>query len=57
MAKDINPRIKIAFIAGAAKALDYKDTHPKATMNEVMQNVTKDIKHIIDEIEREEYSS
>ena len=56
MAKDINPKIKIAFIAGAAKALDYKDNNPKATINEVMQNITRDIKKIIDEIEKEEYS-
>lgn len=57
MTKNINPKIKIAFIAGAAKALDYKESHPKATINEVIQNITHDIKHIIDEIEKEEYSS
>ena len=56
MTKNINPKIKIAFIAGAAKALDYKESHPKATINEVIQNITHDIKHIIDEIEKEEYS-
>lgn len=56
MKKDKNSKIKIAFIAGAAKALDYRDSHPKSTINEVIQNITKDIRQIIDEIEKEEYS-
>ena len=51
MAKD--GVIKRVFIAGAAAALNYKERHPNAGESEVMSHVTKEMKDLIKDIERD----
>lgn len=50
MSKDMVERI---FVAGAAKALDYKEKHPHSTESEIMSYVTKEMKKIIKEIKED----
>ncbi len=45
--------IKRAFIAGAGAALAYKEKNPNASESEVMSNVTKKMKKVIEEIEED----
>ena len=45
--------IKRVFIAGAASALNYKERHPNATESEVMSYVTREMKRIVSEIEKD----
>jgi len=45
--------LKMAIIAGAAKALKYIEEHPKAMESEVMNHVTRNIDRIIDGIDKE----
>ena len=46
--------LKMAIVAGAAKALKYLEEHPKATESETMGHVTKNIDKIIDGIDKDE---
>jgi hypothetical protein len=54
MAKD-DKKMKIAVIAGAAEALDYKNKHPRESDDRAVQHVTKKVREIIRKIESEEY--
>lgn len=54
MAKD-DKKMKIAVIAGAAEALDYKSRHPRESDDRAVQHVTKKVREIIKKIESEEY--
>ena len=47
-------KIKMAVIAGASHALDYKDKHIRATSEEILQNITDEIDEILKHIENEE---
>jgi len=42
---------RMALIAGAASALRYKDKHPRATEQEIIQHVTNNADDIIDKID------
>ncbi|PIZ80396.1 hypothetical protein COY00_00975, partial [Candidatus Pacearchaeota archaeon CG_4_10_14_0_2_um_filter_35_33] len=44
-------RLRMAVIAGAAKACRYKDEHPRASEQEVVQNITDNVKEILDKID------
>jgi hypothetical protein len=55
MAKDQTQQMKIAVIAGAAEALDYREKHPKEGNDQAIQHVTKKMREIIKKIEKEEY--
>lgn len=46
-------RLKLAIIAGASRALDYKSRNPRATEQETMQNVSDSFEEIIGKIEDE----
>jgi len=47
-------KIKLAVIAGASSALKYKDKHPRATEQEVLQHIADSSNEIISKIEDEE---
>lgn len=53
MAKMKEEKVKRIFIAGAAAALDYKERNPHASESEVMSHVTKQMRHVIAEIEED----
>ena len=40
-------QIKMAIIAGASHALKYKDQHWKATEDEILQHISKNIDNIL----------
>lgn len=44
-------KARMALIAGAASALRYKDNHPKATEQEIIQHVTNNADDIIGKID------
>ncbi len=46
-------KVKMAVIAGAAAALEYKDEHPGASESEVIGFVTKRMVKIIRDLEQE----
>jgi len=46
-------KVKMAVVAGAAAAFDYKENHPSATESEVMGYVTKKMVKIIRDLEEE----
>lgn len=45
--------LKMAIIAGAAKAIKYKEQNPKASESEVIGHITKNINKIIDNLDKE----
>lgn len=45
--------VKRIFIAGAAAALNYKERHPNAGESEVMSYVTRQMKDLIKDIEKD----
>ena len=47
--------MKIAVIAGAAEAIDYKEKHPRESNDRAIQHVTKKVREIIRKIDKEEY--
>lgn len=47
-------KLKLAVIAGAAKAMSYKTKNPLADESQVMNHVSKEIKEIIRKIEEED---
>lgn len=44
-------RLKMAIIAGAAKAVRYKEKNPKATESQVLQHISDNVKEILDKID------
>ena len=46
-------RLRMAVIAGAAQAVKYKDKFPKASEEEVIQDITDRASEIIEEIDEE----
>jgi hypothetical protein len=44
-------RFQMAIIAGAAKAVDFKEQNPKALREEIMQHVTENAKEILEKID------
>jgi hypothetical protein len=50
---DKNERLKMAIIAGAAAALEYKERNPRATESEVMGFVTKRTVKIIRDLDED----
>ena len=46
-------RLKMAIISGAAHALKYKDKNPRATEQEVLQQVTSEVQKILEKIDEE----
>ncbi|MFA6974245.1 MAG: hypothetical protein WC238_05975 [Parcubacteria group bacterium] len=44
--------LKRAIIAGAAHALTYKDKHYNSSQQEVLKHIVKEVKNIIDEIDK-----
>ena len=47
-------KLKIAIIAGASSAMSYKEKNPSASESEVINHVTKNIKEILEKIEKED---
>ena len=44
-------RLKMAVIAGASRALKYKEEHPRANDCEILQHITRDVRKIVEEID------
>jgi len=44
-------RLKMAIIAGAAKAIRFKERNPKALEQEVIQHVTENVGEILEKID------
>lgn len=51
---DDEKKIRMAAIAGASKALRYKVEHKRATDEEAIQHVTREMEEIIANIDKEE---
>ena len=51
--KDNQKRVKMAVIAGAARAIRFKERKPRATEEEIIQHVTKDMDGIIGQIDKD----
>ena len=49
--EDEEKRLHMAIIAGAAKAIRYKEENPRATEQEVVQHVTENSKEILKKID------
>ena len=49
--EDEEKRLRMAIIAGAAKALDFKEKNPKVLKGEVIKHITKSAKEILDKID------
>ena len=47
----MNDKMKIAVIAGASHALKYKQRHPNASDQEILQFVSQEMNKIIDNID------
>ncbi len=47
-------RLKIAVISGASHALRYKQSNPRATDDEILRQVTREIHEILDKIDHED---
>jgi len=45
--------LKMAIIAGASTALRYKDKNPKETNEQILQKVSKDMREILEKIDRD----
>ncbi len=48
---DEEKKLKMAIIAGAAKAIRFKEKNWKATEEEVIRHVTENVKEILDNID------
>jgi hypothetical protein len=46
-----NEKLKIAVIAGAAHAAEYKEKNPRASMAEILANVTRNVDFILKQID------
>ena len=46
-------RIKVAIISGASHAIRYKEKHPRATEEEVIQHISKKAGEIMDKIDED----
>ena len=44
-------RLQMAVIAGAAKALDFKEKNPKALKEKVLQHITDNVREILSKID------
>ena len=53
MEPDKERKLKMALISGAAHAFKYKEKHPKATEQEVIQHLTRDAESILEKIDEE----
>ena len=49
--EDENNRLKMAIIAGAAKAIRFKEKNPRLTEQEVIRHVTDNTAEILDNID------
>jgi len=49
--EDEEKRLKMAIIAGAAKAIRFKERNPRALEQEVIQHVTDEAKKILEKID------
>ena len=47
-------KLKIAVVAGASRALKYKNLHPRATDEEAIQHVSREEDNIIENLDKEE---
>ena len=47
-------RIKLAVVAGASEALKYKEKNPRATEQEIIQNLTNRMSEIVRKLDNEE---
>jgi hypothetical protein len=47
-------KLKMAVVAGASKALKYKEVHPSASESEVINHITTNIREILDNIDIDE---
>lgn len=46
-------RIKLAVIAGASRAIQFKEKNPRATEQEVIQHVSDNLINILEKVDRE----
>lgn len=51
--EEVNKQTKMAVISGAAHALRYKDEHPRALEQEIMQHITDTAEEILSKIDEE----
>ena len=51
--KDQKETLKMAIIAGASSAMEYKQKKPMATENEVIKHVTRNIREILEKVNTE----
>lgn len=49
--KEEGKTIRMAIIAGAASALRYKEKHPRAAEQEIIQHITNNADDILDKID------
>lgn len=46
-------RLKMAIISGASHAIRFRETNPRATEDEVVRHVTKEVNSILEKIDKE----
>ena len=51
---DEKEMMKMAFVAGASCAFDYKEKNPRATETETMSHAAREMRKLINEIEDED---
>jgi len=51
--EDENKRLKMAIIAGASRAVKYKEKKPRANEQEIIQHITSSVEEILKEIDEE----
>jgi hypothetical protein len=51
---DNEKRLKMAVISGASHALNFRNEHPRANDDEVIQHITREIDGILKKIDEEE---
>jgi len=54
--EEVNKQTKMAVISGAAHALRYKDEHPRALEQEIMQHITDTAEEILSKIDMKSFS-
>ncbi|MEK6926370.1 MAG: hypothetical protein AABW50_03775 [Nanoarchaeota archaeon] len=47
-------RLKMAIIAGASKALKYKEAKPSATESEIINHITRNMREILGKVDDED---
>ena len=51
--KEEKKKLKLAVIAGASRAISYKEKRPSATESEIIRDITSNMNDIIDQIDED----